>query len=187
MTQSNVRIVLAILLFPVAEFLPGLIEMYNVYNGSGWPPSIQRALVGPVLTNIIMVSYWILLWRRQVHWTQSRVGWTSLIGVASLAFGAALVALFVTFAKDDIAIGIMTLGDVPSYTWILGTAFVWRETRQERLERLKGFGTERVSCPVCKYSMTGLRESRCPECGAQFTIDELFSAQHDRQEEFEQA
>lgn len=187
MTQSNVRIVLAILLFPVAEFLPGLIEMYNMYNGSGWPPSIQRALVGPVLTNVIMVSYWIVLWRRQVHWTNSRIRWTCLIGVASLAIGTSLVGLFVTFAQDDVAIGIMTFGNVPPYTWILGTAFVWRETRQERLERLKGFGTAPISCPVCEYSMTGLQDSRCPECGTRFTLDELFSAQHDREEELEQA
>lgn len=35
-----------------------------------------------------------------------------------------------------------------------------------------------VNCPNCHYDMTGLRETRCPECGAEFTIDELILAQN---------
>jgi rubrerythrin len=34
-----------------------------------------------------------------------------------------------------------------------------------------------VSCPSCGYNLTGLNEARCPECGAKFTLDELFAAQ----------
>ena len=35
-----------------------------------------------------------------------------------------------------------------------------------------------VHCPACGYALIGLRELRCPECGMQFTIDELIRAQH---------
>jgi hypothetical protein len=35
-----------------------------------------------------------------------------------------------------------------------------------------------VRCPTCNYSLVGLRDLRCPECGARFTIDELIRAQH---------
>lgn len=35
-----------------------------------------------------------------------------------------------------------------------------------------------VRCPHCDYLLVGLRETRCPECGAQFTIDELFRRQN---------
>ena len=34
-----------------------------------------------------------------------------------------------------------------------------------------------VHCPSCGYSLIGLTELRCPECGATFTIDELIRAQ----------
>jgi predicted Zn-ribbon and HTH transcriptional regulator len=32
-----------------------------------------------------------------------------------------------------------------------------------------------MACPNCGYNLTGLREARCPECGSQFTLDELFA------------
>lgn len=35
-----------------------------------------------------------------------------------------------------------------------------------------------VHCPSCGYSLIGLRDLRCPECGTRFTIDELIRAQH---------
>lgn len=31
----------------------------------------------------------------------------------------------------------------------------------------------RLPCPKCGYNLTGLREARCPECGATYTLDEL--------------
>lgn len=34
-----------------------------------------------------------------------------------------------------------------------------------------------VTCPACGYSLIGLRDLRCPECGETFTIDELIAAQ----------
>jgi len=35
-----------------------------------------------------------------------------------------------------------------------------------------------VVCPQCGYSLIGLRELRCPECGLTFAIDELIRAQN---------
>jgi hypothetical protein len=32
---------------------------------------------------------------------------------------------------------------------------------------------EDVHCPLCNYNLRGLAEARCPECGGQFTWDEL--------------
>lgn len=34
-----------------------------------------------------------------------------------------------------------------------------------------------LDCPDCGYSMIGLTEARCPECGRQYTLDELVRAQ----------
>jgi len=38
-------------------------------------------------------------------------------------------------------------------------------------------GSVLVNCPGCNYSLVGLRDLRCPECGMEFTIDELIRAQ----------
>jgi hypothetical protein len=38
-------------------------------------------------------------------------------------------------------------------------------------------GSVDVCCPSCGYRMVGLRESRCPECGVSYTLDELFQRQ----------
>ena len=29
------------------------------------------------------------------------------------------------------------------------------------------------TCPKCKYNMSGLTQCRCPECGAEYRLDEL--------------
>jgi hypothetical protein len=38
-------------------------------------------------------------------------------------------------------------------------------------------GVLALRCPSCEYSMVGLKEARCPECGQEFTLNELFSRQ----------
>ena len=49
-----------------------------------------------------------------------------------------------------------------------------------------GFGIDHlddeplVRCPACDYRMVGLTESRCPECGAQYTLSELLAEVLDR-------
>ena len=37
-----------------------------------------------------------------------------------------------------------------------------------------------LKCPLCDYNLRGLVEPRCPECGFQFTWQELFDAERDR-------
>ena len=38
-------------------------------------------------------------------------------------------------------------------------------------------GEINVECPACGYSMVGLDQCRCPECGAEYTIDDLIRRQ----------
>ena len=54
------------------------------------------------------------------------------------------------------------------------------ETARERAERLNASGRDGVVCPTCGYNLTGLTEPRCPECGSQFTLDQLLASQPSR-------
>ena len=64
--------------------------------------------------------------------------------------------------------------------WMLGTALLWRETKAERMKRLaagSGAGlAEALRCPSCGYSMRGLMQARCPECGSTYTLEALVTA-----------
>jgi DNA-directed RNA polymerase subunit RPC12/RpoP len=61
--------------------------------------------------------------------------------------------------------------------WLIATVFIWRETPAERGRRVRSAGNAGIACPTCGYNLTGLSESRCPECGNRFTLDELLAAQ----------
>ena len=73
-------------------------------------------------------------------------------------------------------VGIVIGGMAWAATWLASTALIWRETAAERRQRLARLGVEAIACPTCGYNLTGLREARCPECGSQFTLDQLYAA-----------
>ena len=73
---------------------------------------------------------------------------------------------------DEVAI--ILGGMIWALTWIAATALIWREIKAERLARLRQIGA--IACPTCGYNLTGLREAKCPECGSQFTLDQLYAS-----------
>ena len=97
--------------------------------------------------------------------------------MAGLVVGGAIAAVIRWGAGE---MGTM-FGCMTAYlVWLGGTPFAWRETMAERGERLRtggvAEGRDAVRCPTCGYNMAGLREARCPECGAAYTIDQLVAA-----------
>ena len=42
-----------------------------------------------------------------------------------------------------------------------------------KLNWVKGTLKSELLCPKCSYNMAGLSATKCPECGAEFTIDQL--------------
>jgi hypothetical protein len=123
-------------------------------------------------------AYWVLLWRKSIVWTGERRGWTygALLGalVAATAIGLAMGAIVGS------GFGWFMASITAPILWLVATVLIWRESSAERAARLANSGRDAVVCPTCGYNLTGLREARCPECGTQFTIDQLLAEQPGR-------
>ena|GEM_PF-1427876 len=58
---------------------------------------------------------------------------------------------------------------------LLATMTVYRMRRGKALFTAEG--RVNLNCPSCGYCMVGLEQSRCPECGNRYTLDELVAKQ----------
>jgi hypothetical protein len=175
MTAIMARLVLAMLMLPATGAV-FLIVLFAITRKAG-PPAVSRLLVMWMVVYAFVGIYWMLLWRGVVRWTRRRIGWTIAAAGLAAAAGCAFAVLCMSLNRL-LPLQVITLagGGLVPIVWVLATVVIWRETKGERFERLAKRGAA-VSCPVCGYSMVGLREARCPECGAGFTLEQLLAAQ----------
>ena len=180
MTATVARLVLAMLLLPVSGALFLILFAAVLARGAGpGPPAVGRVVAVWVMVDLFIAAYWIALWHGVVRWDRRRVLWTAGGTLLALLGGVAF-ALLCGALNPGLPAPLAALfgGGVVPIAWVLITVLLWRETPRERFERLAGLGPGRsVSCPVCGYSLAGLREARCPECGTHFTLDQLLAAQ----------
>jgi hypothetical protein len=178
MSRLIARILLTILIFPAATlfyFISFLLIERRFFSDDD-----TAIVLATVLTCLFMAGYWLALWRRTVNWTRQRVRRTMwAVGIAVFAGGA--IGGMIRLALDYEQVIGTCLGSLSAAVmWIILTIFVWRETESERAARLSRANADVLICPTCGYNLTGLRESRCPECGASFTLNELLAAQPSR-------
>ena len=107
-----------------------------------------------------------------------RIGLTALAVLFAAATGY-LVAVILNESQRG-GFGDFVGSATAPLLWIVATIFVWRETAAERAARIDSTGRDAVVCPTCGYNLTGLKEPRCPECGTQFTLDQLLASQPSR-------
>lgn len=125
--------------------------------------------VAQTLTAIIAVALWLLTWRGRIEWTPRRKRVTALL--AGMLVGFSFVAARVVWLGSDY-MGALLIG-VAYPLWFAGTAFVWRSRRPAIDDELRVALAPEPRCPVCSYSLVGLREVRCPECGWSSTVDQV--------------
>lgn len=179
MSALVARIVLATMIVPLAVVL-SLAPLVLV--GGGRPPTTMHIVAIWLFNDLVCGAYWILLWRRVVCWTRERVALTVASVPAALLLGALLAVLIrVMPLRPPAELSVFAAGALSAMAWVITTVIIWRETPAERARRLARAGTDSVCCPVCGYNLTGMRELRCPECGARFTADELLRAQPQRE------
>jgi hypothetical protein len=127
-----------------------------------------------------LVVVWILLWRKAVQWTLERC-WLTGLAVAVAAAAGTMVyfcgpAVMGSRRSSFSPLCMVMAGTSFAVIWILLSVFIWRETSAERVQPMVTRVGDRLRCPKCGYNMTGLLGARCPECGTQYTLDELLSS-----------
>jgi hypothetical protein len=175
MSQLVARILLAIFVFPLATLV--YIVTFAFIEDSSHHSRVFPWLIAGAIAWAFILTYWSLLWRRSVKRTTARRQGTFNAGVGACMVGIAVGAMG---SRIDLEFGYF-LGSVTApILWLVASVFIWRETPAERAARLQNTNNDAVVCPTCGYNLTGLKECRCPECGTQFTLDQLLASQPSR-------
>lgn len=135
---------------------------------------VPRPYVFPtayLTTGALAGTAWILIWKRQVTWSGSVLGRT--LGAAGLLIGlpATGTILIDSVSSDTLT---MSLGALPAIgwgVWMAGTVWLW----PFKVAEGDIAGTS-PCCLKCGYLLKGLTHTRCPECGDERTLDELWAA-----------
>ena len=174
MSRLVQKILLSLLLLPLSGIVYGSVTAFSVSVILEFSHEQFAFLISGLTTWAFIAIYWILLWRRSVHWNKFRVAAT-MLAVPGAVVVAVLIATTLRTLNDELAMFVASLTAI--FLWITATVFIWTETSQERRQRIGASRPDVVSCPTCGYNLTGLRQLSCPECGDRFTVDELYAAQ----------
>lgn len=155
-------------LFFVALFF--CFEVANMYYNDG-----GVFLIATIGSIAFLGLGWWLIWKGEVKWTGRRTTATLVAAFGSLVVAGVVGGGFAAASREE-ELGLTIGGLVWIVLYLFGTALAWRETKAERQQRLEAMGVSALPCPSCAYNLSGLRESRCPECGASFTLDQLYAA-----------
>jgi len=176
MTNLLARILLAILMPPLAVLV--WVVTFLVLAGMVETDEEAAVVMATATAAVFVVAYWLLLWRRSVVWTPKRLNRTIAASLACGLAGVLAGVLLVSLSPfPDAVVGTFFGGVFGTVVWLPVTVLLWRETAAERAERIRHSAGDVVFCPRCGYNMTGLYEPRCPECGARFTLNQLYAAQ----------
>jgi hypothetical protein len=180
MSRLIASILLSILLFPLAA-VAYLVVFFVFAETRGFSRFREELgmLAAGVITWALLAWYWVVVWRKTVKWTPRRTARTLYAALA--AAGVGLMAGIMTGSLQE-EFGFFIGSITPPLLWVVATVLVWRETDAERSARLRAVGRDGpgIPCPTCSYDLTGLKSTRCPECGSEFTLDELLAAQPER-------
>jgi len=162
--------------YALAGFVPAWSD-----RGYNWAP--RDELVASVMALSILPYLAGLAWiwtrtRRPMHefWKAGVI--TAGIGIVTIILGVAIDSSQMLRGGFDVLFGAITC--FASAAVILIWLRAARRFTRGRSLINPADGAADIRCPTCGYRMVGLHESRCPECGTAYTLDELVARQNFR-------
>ena len=73
-------------------------------------------------------------------------------------------------------VGVLVLVALTLLTTVLVAMLIWRDGFRKGWRRSRGAPPR---CPKCGYSMVGLTQCRCPECGTTYRLETLWRSDVD--------
>lgn len=128
--------------------------------------------VGFWVASLVAISTWLMIWGRIVVWSPTVIGLTIVSTV--LAFGIPGAGPMLTsgvWSRTVTDIFLIWSPVICWGLWMAGTVTFW-PMRTDTIP--SGWLIPR--CRKCGYLLSGLRATRCPECGDEPTLDELWLA-----------
>ena len=120
---------------------------------------------------VFAVAAWLVVWRKNVRWSgivlrQTLVSAALLIGVPAIGTG-----LCEQVRSELLKILLTALPSIGWGIWMATTMWLWPFAAS-------GADVTAASprCLKCGYLLKGLTHTRCPECGDERTLDELWTA-----------
>jgi len=172
MKPNAIRLVVGMALLPL---LPCLWYVCAVTFAEPLSLPDQTAMsVAFLLSAGLGILIWVLLWRPVVSWNRRLTVLTSMLTILWLASALA----FFMPQIDDAVDTVVYLSPIWMWgLWLMGTAWLWRD-RPGTLGAVTRDAPALLepACLDCGYSLRGLTEVRCPECGWSGTIDAVLSA-----------
>jgi hypothetical protein len=98
----------------------------------------QALLIADAVAALVFSCAWIVIWRSCIRWTRARIMWTGVAWVLAVIPAIAIFFLTVGISPYDEELGCVLGGLSWWAAWMFGTAIVWRESEQERVERVSG-------------------------------------------------
>lgn len=173
MTRTAIRILLGLSLVPILPSLFFISYFGLQQSGLG---DLENLALSLFLCEALAISLWIAIWWNRIRRNAQAVLGTTLLASAFLVTVAA--PYFDSSSQSMEAI----VYSSPTWMWglwIIGTAWLWRiRPGVDDAAALRNDGESDISpqCPACAYSLRGLSEARCPECGWTGTLDAVLDA-----------
>lgn len=125
--------------------------------------------VGMGAAAVAAVVLWSIIWRRVIDWSPTTARALVLSAAVLMGMPIALWAALQQSVRESYSI---MLGCLPLIGW--GVWMAWVTARCPMRINLDESASS-PSCPSCGYSLRGLTTTRCPECGCEPTLDQLWA------------
>jgi len=168
--EPRIRVVVASIgtvPFAVASFFI-LAPVYESVLGTPRPYLLP---VTYLTAAVFAITAWLLIWRKHVRWSSVVVQQTLLATGFLIGVPSAATVLLDQVNSEVLNYIIVASPPMGWGIWMALTMWLWPFTASTA-----DVVEASPRCLKCGYMLKGLRRTRCPECGDERTLDELWAA-----------